>query len=367
MTSFSLPRRALAGAALALLGTGAAIAQTTSPTDAGADFDAVLAGAKREGKLTAWIASPRNPATHRALIDAFNQRFGLATELEWVPNSAVTSNSRTIAEAAGGKVSVDVIGGGAIEEVAAAVAGKIIRPYPWSAVFGKALPRTAAIEKLIMANYAGTAVPYQVVVYGLAWNPNQIAEHDLPARLVDLGDPKYHGMFSFNAFFLVPLDVASYTLGVQPTLELAKRIIANRPVLEKGTPAVARSVVTGATAFGVTVAPIAELSERMHEPLKFRLFADVIPESKVFLYVPEGAPHPNTARLFTAWLATEGAAVADPLEPFPAVGDPDARINRMIADQERQTGARVSEPKTPADLAASAKLRDAFSQLIAGD
>jgi ABC-type glycerol-3-phosphate transport system substrate-binding protein len=139
MTSFSLPRRALAGAALALLGTGAAIAQTTSPTDAGADFDAVLAGAKREGKLTAWIASPRNPATHRALIDAFNQRFGLATELEWVPNSAVTSNSRTIAEAAGGKVSVDVIGGGHLLD-GAAVAGKIIRPYPWSAVFGKAPP-----------------------------------------------------------------------------------------------------------------------------------------------------------------------------------------------------------------------------------
>ncbi len=58
--------------------------------------------------------------------------------------------------------------------------------------------------------------------------------------------------------------------------------------------------------------------------------------------------------------------MADPLEPFPAIADPNARINRIVADQVAKTGARIAEPRTPADLAASAKLREIFSALIAG-
>ena len=63
-----------AAAALALLAAPAARAEKL-----GATYEQILAGAKAEGKLTAWIVAPRLPATHQALIAAFNKRFGLNT------------------------------------------------------------------------------------------------------------------------------------------------------------------------------------------------------------------------------------------------------------------------------------------------
>ena len=347
-------------AVLALLGAATARAETL-----GSNFDAIVSGAKREGRLTAWIVAPRMPATHQALITAFNKRFGLNTQLEWVPNPPLTSNARAIAEAAGGSVSVDIIGGASVEGLPTVIQAKLVSAYPWSETFGAAMPAIKDLEALVMPKFRGAALPYQTVAYGICWNPTVIADADVPSRLTDLGDPKWNGKFAFNAF-LVPLDVASYALGAEATTALAKRIFANMPVFARGTPAVASAVTTGSVAFGVTVSPVAETLQRAKENLKFKLFADVIPVSQVYLYVPDAAPHPNTARLFAAWLAAEGSAVGNPIEPMERPGDPQSSLGQMIAAAQASSGAKIAEPKTEADLAASTKLLDTLQQLLNG-
>jgi iron(III) transport system substrate-binding protein len=343
-----------------------AAAPVSAQSKLGATFDEIVAGAKKEGKLVAWIVAPRGPDTHKTLIEAFNKRFGLETKMEWVPNSPVQSNTRAITEKAGGSVSVDVIGGGAIEEVAAAAKADLIKPYPWGQMFGAAMPAVKDLEDRVIGSYKGTALAYQQIAYVLAWNPTLITEDKLPAKLTDLADPQWQGKFAFNSFFLVPLDVTSYAMGSEATLDFAKKLLANKPVLEKGTPSVARAVVTGAVPIGVTVSPVAETSVRKGEPLKYKLFADYIPVSQVHLYVPEGSPNPNTARLFAAWLAAEGSAVGDKLEPMDRVGDPAAKLPKMIAEQVAKSGAKIAQPAKLEDTVESAKLREAINLLISG-
>ena len=75
--------KALAALALgALVVTGAAQAQ-----QAGAGFQALVDGAKREGRLVVWSPLPSRPEAQNAALDAFNKRFGLSTRLEWVLDS----------------------------------------------------------------------------------------------------------------------------------------------------------------------------------------------------------------------------------------------------------------------------------------
>jgi ABC-type Fe3+ transport system substrate-binding protein len=329
-------------------------------------FDSVLAGAKKEGKLVAWIQSPSHPQTTRALTAAFNARFKLDLQVEWVVAPAPASNTRAIAEAAGGKVSVDIIGVGSAEEVAVAARAGLIKPYPWSEVFGAVLPRIPALEALTMPAFKGDALPYITAAYGLAWNPDMIAEADVPDRLVDLALPKWRGKFGVNQFFLVPLDVVSYAMGQPETLAFAQKLVANDPVYERGTPAVARAVTTGEVPIGITVSPVADDMIRQKQPLKFKLFTDYIPVSQLNLYVPDAAPHPNAARLFAAWLVAEGVAIADKYEPMSSPADTESALSRMIAAQVRKTGAKIAAPATPADLAASQKLREQISLLETG-
>ena len=51
-------------------------ASITAPVQA-QTFQQILEGAKKEGALVVAVSSPGLPATHQALFDAFNKRFGL--------------------------------------------------------------------------------------------------------------------------------------------------------------------------------------------------------------------------------------------------------------------------------------------------
>ena len=329
-------------------------------------LDQIVAGAAREGQLTVWVQAPSRPETHRALVAAFNARFHSAIKVDWVPTPAPTGNTRAIAEMAGGRVSVDVIGPGAAEDVLVAARAGLVKPYPWSQVFGAAFPAMAALEGLMIPDLKGDALPYIVAAYGLAWNPGMLKDEEVPARMTDLLDPKWRGKVGVNSFFLIPVDVASYAMGQPAALDYARKLIANDPVYERGTPAVARAVTTGEVPLGITVSPVAEQSIRQHEPLKFRMFADVIPVSQVHVYVPDAAPHPNAARLFAAWLATDGVRIADAFEPMSSPADPDSTIRKMIAAQIAATGAKVASPATLGDLVASQELRDKIGPMLTG-
>lgn len=338
-----------------------AVAQT-QPT-----FQNVLDGARKEGKLFVWVSSPALPETHRALIQAFNARFNLKTEVEWVTAAAPTSTTRAIAEAAGGKISVDIIGAASFDEISVAANAKIIKSYPWTAVFGKELQGIGQREDLVLPEYRGMALPIHDAVYGIAWNPTLIKDEDVPKKLSEVAtDPKWRGKIAWSSFSLIPLDIASLAVGPAETLALGKKLVENQPVYGRGSNAVANAVTVGTALIGGTLFHSAERGTRNNEPIKFKLFSDVIPISMSQIFVLENSPNPYTARLFAAWLSTEGVVIADKFESAPRAMDPETKVGKMIKDQIAATNAKIAVVRSVDDLNKATKMRDELSLLISG-
>lgn len=333
---------------------------------AATDFAAVLDGARREGNLIVRVSSPGGPDTHKALFDAFKARFGLNVQAEWTPVSSVQTGTRVVAEAASGRGSVDVIGSGGAEEVSVLLNRQLLKPYPWAQVFGREFPAIGTIVDGVMAELKGMALPILDAAYGIAWNPQMIEERDVPAKMLDLLDPKWRGRFVANAQFLIPYEALTHVLGPDQAFDIARRLADNRPVLERGTPAVSRAVSVGQAPLGVTTFHSADRAARANEPQRFRLFTDYVPVYPLYVYVPETAPNPNAARLFAAWLVTEGAAVTNRFESVPRVGDPEDRLAKMVAAQRQATEAKILTPASLEQIAAAEPLRKRITDLLAG-
>lgn len=333
-------------------------------TELGKNFDEILAGARGEGKLVVWSNFPSKPETHRALVDAFNERFGLETELEWVPLSSPQANARVIAEAAGRQVTVDIIGAGSIGEVMVARDAGIIKPYDWTGVFGGKIDNIENVDA--PAEFSGLALVQFAAHSVMGWNPGMISGDEVPDSWFDVADPKWKGKFSANAFWFWPLPVLSLCIGEDAALELADKFVVNTPVLGRGSPAVNQAITTGQVPIGFTLSLVAANSLRNDEPLEFKMFRDYLNYWDNYHWVMEDSPNPNTARLFAAWLATEGWKVADPFEPMPHSLDKENVFVRMMADQQAATGAELCTMETAEDVAQMDRVREAVSLKMTG-
>lgn len=326
-------------------------------------LDALVAGAREEGKLIVWGSSPNKPDTYQALFDAFNKRFDLDIDAEFLPINGAKARPRIIAEASAGKVSVDIVTGESADGATLLVQSGHIRPYPWKEVFGATFPDVESAYFGI-PELDGAALTYLDGLSGIAWNTNLIADADVPDTWEQLADPKYEGQVGMNALLLTPLDQTAYARGTAETLELARKILANKPRLENGSPAVAVAISAGTVPFGVTGYHHAMRAIQNGEPIKFKFFADYIPHSPLCLYVVEGAPHPDAARLFAAWFVTEGLAIAARSEPIPSLRDTGSPFAVAVREHVAKTGAKVSKPNSAQGIADVMALREQLQTLM---
>ena len=338
-----------------LLTIGSTVAQDAP------SFEEVLEGARQEGKLTALIYIPAKPETHRALIEAFNERFGLNTEVEWTPTHPVVSVQRVITEAAAGDVSVDVLFGSP-QEVQVALQAGVVSPYPWSTVFGDEMPKVRDVEETLFGADKIITLRSFAGVWGIAWNPNLIADGDVPNNYTDFANPDWSGKFSFNSFF-APHDALVDLIGYKGTIDLAKRIIENKPIFARGAAAVAQDVSNGVATFGWTFAHEAAVAAKLGQPIQFKLAADYIPVVYGQVIVPDDAPHPNTARLFAAWLAAEGYKISEQFEQISAPADPESAATKMIEEAVAR-GAQISTLRSEQDIALSAEARTEITSML---
>ncbi|MDB5556657.1 MAG: transporter substrate-binding protein [Rhizobium sp.] len=345
------------------IGILAAASAAILPAHAADTFESVLEKAKAEGSIVVRITSPALPETHQALQDAFNKRFGLDIKLEWTPAGAPQTNARVIAEAAANQGSVDIIGLGSAEDVEAMTSRNLVKPYPWVEVFGKELPEIGKAVDEVIPDLRGTTFDLLDAVYGLGWNTGMIEDAELPASTTDLLDPKWNGKLSLNAFFLNPLPTVAYVIGQDQMLDYAKKLIENKPILQRGSPVVMQAVSVGQSPLGIITYHGAMSAKKQGQPLGFKLFSDYVMIYQGLIYVPENAPHPNAARLFMAWLATEGPKVAGEFEPMPRISDENSEIAKLVKEAQAN-GAKIAAPASLKDIAAQVPLRDALTKLI---
>lgn len=347
--------------ALATLAVGLLPAQAA---ELGKTYEEILEGARQENTLEAWVIIPTKPETHRAVIDAFVKEFDLETKVNWVSITPATAVARTIAESKSGRVSVDILEGSE-EEVAVAIKEDLAMKIDWGGLFSERFPVISELEQGVIEEFKGYALPYFDYPYGIGWNPDLIDESEVPAKWTDLTDPKWEGRFGFNQFALNPIAILGPFMGAEESIQYAKDIMANRPVLIRGTPAIAQSIVSGAVPIGVTGYTVAEAAIRRGEPIRFKLFEDYVPTAIQHLMVPNGAPSPNTAALFTAWFVSEGYKVADEVEPTPPPHDLTTDLSKMLAATlgAGATHARLSEIE---HLEVTKQVLDATTLMLAG-
>lgn len=328
------------------------------------DFATIVKKAKEEGSVIVRIASPALPQTHAALQDAFNKRFGLNVKLEWTPAGAPQTNARVIAEAGGGQGSVDLIGLGSAEDVEAMRSRGLVKNYPWVEVFGKELPGMERVVNDVIPDLRGSSFNLLDAVYGLGWNTNMIKESELPSSTADLLDPKWQGKLSLNAFFLNPLPTIAYVIGQDQMLDYARKLVANKPILQRGSPVVMQALSVGQAPLGIITYHGAMSAKKQGQPIGFRLFSDYIMVYQGLIYVPENAPHPNAARLFMAWLATEGTKVAAQFEPMPRISDEGSEVGAFIKAAQDKSGAKIAAPPSLKEIDAQETLRDQLAKLL---
>jgi iron(III) transport system substrate-binding protein len=347
------------GLALGLLALGATDLKAQNPTT----FDGVLEAAKKEGTVVVWITSPARPETHQALIEAFNKRFGTSIRVQWLPTGQ--SHIRIIAEAEAGRGNIDV-GFGQLEDVQSLRARKLVETYPWEQVFSKELPGIKEALDRTLPELRGMTMDLVDTVYGVAWNTNLIKDADVPNKLSGFLDPKWKGKFALNSYFLNPFPLMNYIEGEEPTLDFIKKVLEQKPVLERGTPATTRAISVGQAQFGMSTFHSAKRSTDLGEPVKFKLLEDYIFIAQSSIYVPNNAPHPNAGRLFAAWLATEGNAVGNKFETVPLLGTGITAVDQMIKDQVAAHKTKIAAPQTIGQLEKQGALEAKVFKLLSG-
>ena len=318
------------------------------PARAAPNFADVLAGAKREGAIEVWIATPAANRVHRALFDAFEKRFGLKTSWKWLALHPVRSTARLAAEATVGRATADILGGSSGDNVARLADLKLVKPYPWVEVFGAELPAIREPVARILPELAGLGLVWIDNVYVVAWNTKFVKAEEAPRRIRDFLDPKWRGKFALNVLSGAPFDLLGLRLGEAETLALVRRMMANRPILKGGTPAVSSAITSGEAHLGISSFLSVERARHNGEPQTYRFFDDDIPAMPLHVFVPENAPHPNTARLFAAWLVTEGARIVEKLDSSSRMTDPGSALATAL--KAVPPGARFVQEQSLADI-----------------
>lgn len=339
-------------------GVGLAAAHADAPK-----FEDVLAGAANEGRLIIWGSSPNRPETYEALFKAFNERFGLSIKGEYLPINGARARPRIIAESTANALSVDIVTGESADGSLLLAQSGHIKPYPWQETFGETLGSIEA-SYYDIPELDGVALTYLDGLSGIAWNTGLISEDEVPDSWGEMADPKFEGRFGMNALLLTPLDQTAYARGTAETLDLAKKLLANKPRLENGTPAVSVAISAGTVSFGVSGWHHAMRGINNGEPIGFKFFSDYIPHSPLSLYVVENSPNPNAARLFAAWFVTEGMKIAGEVEPVPSLRDEDSEFAKSVRAHLAATGAIVSKPTSAQGIADVMKLREELQALM---
>jgi iron(III) transport system substrate-binding protein len=341
-------------AAMASLFLSANAVQAQTPS-----YEQILEGARKEGRLFVAVSSPGTPQAHAAIAKAFNERFGLNITVEWNAANPVQTGTKLIAERGRAGGSVDVVGAGGAQEASVLFERQLLKPYPWAQVFGKQFPQIEEVANRVMKDLRGAALPILDATYGIGWNPKLIKDEDVPNTWAELLKSEWRGRVAINAFSLNPLDYYSFALGKDETLKMAKATLDNKPVLERGTAAATRAISVGQAPVGLSAFHIAGRSEGV----KFKLFSDFIPLNNLYIYVPESAPNPNAARLFAAWLTTEGITVANAQEPLPRAGDKGSPLAEMIAERVK-AGAKILTENSLEDTKQALSVRSAIADLM---
>lgn len=285
---------------------GATDWKTATSAEAGDGMDALIAAAKKEGKLNA-IALPNDWANYGEVISTFEKKYGIKVEVE-NPDASSADELNAVSSRKGQDRSPDVIDVGHDFDAQAAKQD-LLAPY-----------KVASFGKIADSQKEATGLWYNDMggYVSIGCDAGRVAK--CPTRFSELSDPQYKGKVAltgnpaksssaYSAVFAAALANGGSFDNVQPGLDFFARLklIGNFNPVE-ATPA---TMEKGETPIAIVwdYRNAAYADELKAKGIEWKV---AIPEDGVFsLYYSQAivkwAPHPAAARLWQEFLySTEG-------------------------------------------------------------
>lgn len=295
----------------AVMTAGAAAAMMFGGPAWAADNQQIIAKAREEagqGKFLIMVSSPKGEKEQKVLMDAFQKRFNIKADWEWLPLTSGVSGPRVVEQAKNNVRLPSAIGGYPYTLYESwIVKNGLDAQVDWVGEFGSMFPdiKTAAADT-VLPRYQNRLLRQWDVHYVLVYNTRLVKKQDLPTSIEQFTDPKWKGKFGMSNVNASPLEFLAMDIGVDGLTELTKKLVANQPRFKAGPPAVVGAVASGEIPIALCgYTALAESLKAKGAPIDW-VVLDKLPLQPLLDFMLKGAPQPTLGKLFLAWLVTEG-------------------------------------------------------------
>jgi iron(III) transport system substrate-binding protein len=318
--------------------------------------------AKKEasnGDFFVSITQPNQDATYRALFQAFEKRFDLSLHYQWQSHHE-DYYPLVIAEAGAGRRTPDVMSGSTGDMLILDKAG-LLENYDWQK-YSAELPGLADAVESTIPPLRGKSLAHFDVIYTLVYNTKLIAMDAVPRTIEELSDPKWIGKLALNSMGS-PLEILGIAIGHDRVLDIAQKLKANRPVFKVGAPGVVVAVANGETPIGFGYTTGSDVQKSKGAPVDWLPLKDYVPVLQQDVTVLKSAQHPNLARLFAAWLASdEGLQIQEKMEFMGRATARGTRTWQRLNEMSPKT--QIVEAKSVDDLALTTQMRKEITKIL---
>lgn len=318
-----------------------------------ADNPQIIAKAKEEaaqGKFVIMVSSPKGEKEQRVLMNAFQTRFGLKLDWEWLPLTSGVSGPRVVEQAKNNVRLPSAIGGYPYTLFESwIVKNGLDMEVDWVNEFSSMFPgiKTAAADT-VLPRYHKRLLRQWDVHYVLVYNTKLVKKEELPKNLADFADPKWKGKFGMSNVNASPLEYLALDIGLDGLAEVTKKLLANQPRFKAGPPAVVGAVASGEIPVALCgYTALAESLKAKGAPLDW-VVLDNLPLQPLLDFMLKGAPQPTLGKLFLAWLVTEGSNLQEKEEFLSLYSN--AQSTTTAAVKKMNPKHRAIDIKTEKDL-----------------
>ena len=364
MENRSLIRRLFIYLGIACMGILVALNSVKAQT---IKFQDLLKAAKKEaGQGTNFLLyslTPRAETARNVLLGTFKKQYGLPDfKVDWLSLHQNVSIPRALTEIKAGRSGPDIIEPSVAWAFDIDRAG-VLEPFDWVGTFGKEFSgiEEAAVQRA-PKGLEGKWIRLYDATRAFAYNTTLIKTEDLPSDIEELTQPKWSRRFAMGA--TSPFDLLVLEWGEQRTIDIFKRLVANKPIMVRGTPAANNAVASGEAVVAFGSIHDVERLKKKGAPVEWKTYGNLLPVLGLGITVTTKAKHPNLARLFTAWFVTEGAANLEKIDSISRVTRKGSRLVEVI--RQRVPNVKIVEPRSQEELKIHQDVRATLDKILGG-
>jgi iron(III) transport system substrate-binding protein len=264
----------------------------SGPTNGSPQLAQLYEAARQEGEVI--FESAQNTETMQPLIDRFSQKYP-GVRVSYANRTPGETVERIVAEVTAGRLGIDA-SSSSLRTVLPLADRDLMTKVDWKALVPDLPDAALMLDARFVAWYHLPNV--------MAYNTTLANSAQLPKQWEDLLAPRWQGRKMILDARGVGLEHLAFLWGEERAYEFIGKLKAQNPILVPRSSVSIERVAAGEAALGGSVFPNVFEYQDKGAPVDWvRLPAYGV--STFGLYVTEGSPHPNAARLWVAFLLSE--------------------------------------------------------------